>query len=81
MPYAFAEGMARPAAFLVLLDQPPEIVGTASAFGNFSYGAITALATVAATLPWPTFLTGLAVLLLASLAVAALLYALGRKGW
>ena len=81
VPYALAEGMARPAAFLVLLDQPPNVVGTASAFGNFSYGVITALATVAAAFPWPTFTFGLVVLTACSGAVAAALYAIGHRGW
>ena len=81
MPYALAEGVARPAAYLVLLDQPPNVVGTASAFGNFSYGVITALATVAAAFPWPTFTFGLVVLTACSGAVAAALYAIGHRGW
>ena len=81
MPYALAEGIARPAAYLVLLDQPPNVVGTASAFGNFSYGVITALATVAAAFPWPTFTFGLVVLTACSGAVAAALYAIGHRGW
>ncbi len=81
VPYALAEGMARPAAFLVLLDQPSNVVGTASAFGNFSYGVITALATVAAAFPWPTFTFGLVVLTACSGAVAAALYAIGHRGW
>lgn len=81
MPYALAEGVARPAAYLVLLDQPPNVVGTASAFGNFSYGVITALATVVATLSWPTFMFGLIVLTACSGVVAAVLYAIGHRGW
>ena len=81
MPYALAEGVARPAAYLVLLDQPPNVVGTASAFGNFSYGVITALATVTAAFPWPTFTFGLVVLTACSGAVAAALYAIGHRGW
>lgn len=81
VPYALAEGMARPAAFLVLLDQPSNVVGTASTIGNFSYGVITALATVAAAFPWPTFTFGLVVLTACSGAVAAALYAIGHRGW
>ena len=81
VPYALAEGMARPAAFLVLLDQPSNVVGTASTIGNFSYGVITAFATVAAAFPWPTFTFGLVVLTACSGAVAAALYAIGHRGW
>ena len=81
VPYALAEGMARPAAFLVLLDQPSNVVGTASTIGNFSYGVFTAFATVAAAFPWPTFTFGLVVLTACSGAVAAALYAIGHRGW
>lgn len=77
VPYALAEGIARPAAYLVLLDQPSEIVGTASAFANFSYGVITALATVAAAAPWPSFLFGLTVLTGLSAIAAWGLYRIG----
>ena len=81
IPYALAEGIARPAAYLVLLDQPSSIVGTASAIGNFSYGVITAFATIAATLPWPSFLFGLAALVLVSALGSFALYAIGHEGW
>ena len=81
VPYALAEGMARPAAFLVLLDQPSNVVGTASTIGNFSYGVITAFATVAAAFPWPTFTFGLVVLTACSGLVAAALYAIGNRVW
>lgn len=78
-PYAIAEGVARPAAYMVMLDQPPAIVGTASAFGNFSYGVITAVATVAATAPWPSFLFGLIVLTAFSAVVSWILYRIGIR--
>ena len=81
VPYALSEGIARPAAYLVLLDQPSEVVGTASAIGNFSYGVITAFATIAATLPWPSFMFGLAALVLISALGSLALYAIGRCGW
>ena len=81
MPYTLAEGIARPAAYLVLLDQPSEVVGTASAIGNFSYGVITAFATIAATLPWASFMFGLVVLVLASALGSLVLFAVGHNGW
>lgn len=79
VPYALAEGIARPATFLELLDQPSDIVGTASAFGNFSYGVITALATIAATLPWPSFFFGLVALTAFSALVSWLLFRFGIR--
>lgn len=77
VPYALAEGIARPAAYMVLLDQEPDVVGTASAIGNFSYGVITAVATVAAALPWPSFMLGLVVLTAFSAAGSFALYRVG----
>ena len=61
-PYALAEGVIRPAAYVELLEQPSILVGTASAVSNFAYHVVTALATVAATLSWQTLLFGLGVL-------------------
>lgn len=81
MPYTLAEGIARPAAYLLLLDRPSEVVGTASAIGNFSYGVITAFATIAATLPWPSFLFGLTGLVLVSTLGSLALFAIGHSGW
>ena len=81
IPYALSEGIARPAAYLVLLNQPSNVVGTASTIGNFSYGVITAFATVAAAFPWPTFMLGLVVLTACSGVVAMALYAIGHRGW
>ena len=80
-PYALAEGIVWPAAYLVLLDQPEERVGTASAFANFAYGAITAAATVAATLPWPSFTLALIALTAGCAITLAALYAQGHKNW
>lgn len=80
-PYALAEGIVRPAAYLVLLDQPEERVGTASAFANFAYGAITAAATVAATLPWPSFSLALVAITAGCAIALTALYAQGSKNW
>ena len=78
MPYALAEGIARPAGYLVMLDQPSEFVGTASAFGNFSYGVITALATIAAVAPWSSFTFGLVALTGFTAVAAGALYKASR---
>ena len=73
VPYALAEGVVRPLAFVELLDQPPHRVGAASSAANLSYTVITSVATVLATLPWPTFITGLWALTLATGVTMALL--------
>ena len=77
VPYTLCEGIVRPMAFVVLLDQPDEHVGAASSFSNFAYSIITSLGTVLATLPWPNFVFGLAVLTAGSTVAMAGLYAWG----
>ena len=79
MPYALAEGIVRPMAFVVLLDQPPDRVGAASSLANFSYSILTSFATVLATLGWPNFIVGITVLTAGSAAVMAALYAWGLR--
>lgn len=79
VPYALAEGVVRPMAFVVLLDQPQDRVGTASSFANFGYSIMTSIATVLATLQWPTFIWAIAVLCGASAVIMAGLYAFGLR--
>ncbi len=77
-PYALAEGVVRPMAFVVLLDQPADRVGSASAFSNFAYSMITSVATVLATLQWPTFVMAVAVMTGAAVVMTGL-YAFGLR--
>lgn len=62
-PYALMEGIIRPHAFVVLLDQPPEQVGSASAIVNFMYTVLGAVGTVIMTLPWASYVEGLAIVM------------------
>ncbi len=78
-PYALAEGIVRPMAFVVLLDQPDERVGTASSFSNFAYSILTSIGTVLATLAWPTFIWGIAIITAGSAAIMAALFAWGLR--
>ena len=78
--YALAEGVIRPLAFVVLLDQPEDRVGSASSLANFTYIIITAIATVIATLDWPNLVFGVGVITLATFAVSVALYAWGLAG-
>ena len=77
VPYALAEGIVRPMAFVVLLDQPDDRVGAASSFSNFSYSILTSVATVLATLPWTNFVVGIVVLTGGAAVIMAVLYAWG----
>ena len=74
LPYCLAEGMARPLCFVVLLDQPEDRVGSASALANFSYVLITALATVVATMDWPSLILSLGVITVVSTVVSAVFF-------
>lgn len=79
-PFALAEGIVRPMGYVVLLEQPRRLVGAASSFTNFLYNVITALATVLATLPWTSYVFGLAVLGACSVALIVALYLWGIRG-
>ena len=79
VPYALAEGVIRPLSYVELLDQPEDRVGSASALVNFSYVLITAVATVVATLDWPTLVFGLGVITAATAAIMIALYAWGQR--
>ena len=79
VPYALAEGIVRPMAFVVLLDQPDDRVGAASSFSNFSYSILTSVATVLATLPWTNFVVGIVVLTGGAAVIMAVLYAWGLR--
>ena len=81
VPYALAEGIIRPGAYIELLDQPPTLVGTASALSSFSYCIVTALITVVATMPWPTFLFGLVCITAFTAALLAVLAARDGRSW
>lgn len=72
MPFVLAEGVIRPMSFVVLLDQPPELVGSASALVNLMYSIFSSAGTVVATLEWPSFTLGLGVVLAASSAAMVL---------
>lgn len=79
-PFALAEGIVRPMGYVALLEQPRRLVGAASSFTNFLYNVITALATVLATLPWTSYVFGLAVLGACSVALIVAFYLWGIRG-
>lgn len=80
LPYVLAEGIVRPMAYVVLLDQPSDRVGLASSVVNFCYAIITSFATVIATLPWANFIDGLAWIALGTLVAMAVLYLIAFAG-
>lgn len=78
-PYALMEGIIRPHAFVVLLDQPPEQVGSASAIVNFMYTVFGAVGTVVMTLPWASYVGGLAIIMGACSVLMLLLFCWGLR--
>lgn len=78
-PYALMEGIIRPHAFVILLDQPPEQVGSASAIANFMYTVLGAVGTVVMTLPWTSYVGGLAIVMGASSLLMLLFYVVGLR--
>lgn len=78
-PYALAEGIVRPLAYVDLLDQPEDRVGSASSLANFSYVIITAVSTIVATLDWPSLIFGLGVITVATVVFAVALYVWGQR--
>lgn len=80
-PAIISEGIIRTSAFMVLLDQPADRVGSASSLSNFCYSMCTALGTVFGTLAiWPNFVVGICVITALSAVVMAGLYAFGVRG-
>lgn len=79
IPYALAEGIVRPMAFVILLDQPKNRVGVASSLANFSYTILTSFATVFATLPWPNFIWGLGIITAGSALLMMVCYLWGKQ--
>ena len=54
-------------------------MGAASSFSNFSYSILTSVATVIATLAWPNFIVGIAVLTAGTAAGMVVLYLWGLR--
>lgn len=76
LPYSFSSSLLRPVATDTLLNQQDSDTGSASALIHFGNTAMGSLGMVAATLPWPDFVTGLG-----TLAAGCALLALLGWGW
>lgn len=79
LPYVLMEGIIRPHAFVVLLDQPPEQVSSASSFANFMYSVMGAIGTTIMTLPWVSYISGLAILIFACSFIMLLFFLWGMR--
>lgn len=79
VPFVLAEGIIRPMAFMVLLDQPPERVGAASSLVNLMYSIFSSVGTVLGTLGWSSYILGLGAILAVTTALMVALSALYAK--
>ena len=66
LPFTITEALLRPFAMDVLLARVEEDAGTASSLINFVPTLLGSLGMVAGTLPWPSFILGLGILLAAA---------------
>lgn len=74
LPFTVIEAVARPLAMEVLLNEAKENAGTASAMINFIPTLLGSVGMALGTLPWGDFITGLAIIILASTALSVLLF-------
>ena len=74
VPLFFVEAVFRAQGFVALLEDRAESRGAANSVATFLYSAISALGTVAASLPWGNFVTGVMVITLGCTVVAAAIW-------
>ncbi len=70
VPLFFVEAIFRSQGFVALLENRAESRGAANSVATFLYSAVSALGTVAASLPWGSFVTGVACITLGCAALA-----------
>lgn len=72
--FLLAEGMSRPLGMVILLDQREDAIGAASSVSNFTLSVLGVVGTSAATLPWNSYLSGLGIILMASVALSLIVW-------
>lgn len=73
--YVLLEACVRPFSAAILLAQPGHEAGAAASLVNFSHTALGTVGMLAAVMPWASYLEGLGVIIVASMAVAGVLWA------
>ena len=76
LPYTYAEGISRPLAMVLLLNQHDDTSGAASALTGFSTSIIGTLGTVIATMAWSNYIDGLFLIFLGCFVFAFALWGL-----
>ncbi|MDO4176389.1 MAG: MFS transporter [Bacillota bacterium] len=79
IPAFLAEGMVRPLATVVVLNKYHDEAGSASAVIGFALMIVGVLGSAVATLPWSSFILGMAIISAASALLAALLWIRARE--
>lgn len=72
LAFALAEAAVRPYSTNILLSQQEGDTGAASSLINFAHTAIGCVGMLVAVLPWPNFVTGIGIIIVASMGVGIL---------
>lgn len=76
LPFTVTESALRPFSTAILLNQQEHDTGSASALINFTHTVFGSIGMLLGTLRWGNFITGLGIILLISVAIAALIWLL-----
>ena len=74
LPFQIIGTVSRPFAMEILLNRAKENVGTASSMINFVPNLFGSIGMALGTLPWGDFITGIGIIILASMITAALIF-------
>lgn len=72
--FAMTEACVRPYSTNILLSQHEKDTGAASSLINFTHTAIGCIGMVLAVLPWPSFIVGVAVIIIGTMMVAGIIW-------
>lgn len=72
--FAMTEACVRPYSTNILLSQHEKDTGAASSLINFTHTAIGCIGMVLAVLPWPSFIIGVAVIIIGTMMVAGIIW-------
>ena len=70
MAFALAEACIRPYSTNILLSQQEHDTGAAASLINFAHTAVGSVGMLVAVMPWPNFVVGIGVIIVATMAAA-----------
>ena len=74
LPFTVIESIARPLSMEILLGEVEKNVGTASAMINFFHTFLGSIGMALGTLPWPDFINGLGIIMLAAVILGVIVW-------